>query len=156
MRRAALERYKSFLIYRNSFIEAVVPQSYNTVANWILRTFVKIKLKVAISLANCKARIALLALRNTFGSKSSEEQKHYLLEVLREYKITSKISFFISDSTSNNDKALKLLANVDTDCISEVCRTANNPDKNDDLSIPSVTQFEQILRTKDRQAILRA
>jgi len=215
MRRAASERHKSLLIYRNSFIEAAVPQSHNTVANWILRTFVKIKPKVAASLAcakssitisfdgwksgtevdylgvmahwidsNCKARVALLALRNTFGSKSGEEQKHHLLEVLREYKITSKIGFFISDSASNNDKALELLAKhidldpaqqrlrcaahvvnlvckailygVDTDCISEVCRTADNPDENDDLSTPSVTQFEQILRTKDRQAILRA
>jgi len=66
--------------------------------------------------SNCKARVALLALRNTFGSKSGEEQKHYLLKVLREYKITSKIGFFISDSASNNDKALKLLAkHIDLD-----------------------------------------
>jgi len=39
--------------------------------------------------------------------------------------------------------------------ISEVCLTADDPDE-DDLSTPSVTQFEQILRTNDQQAIIRA
>ena len=51
----------------------------------------------------------LLALRNTYGSHAAAEMKHHLLAVIREYRITTKLAFFMADSANNNDAALDLL-----------------------------------------------
>ncbi|KAK1046531.1 hypothetical protein LTR74_017945 [Friedmanniomyces endolithicus] len=50
----------------------------------------------------------LLALRNTFGNKTGEEQKHHLHEVPREFKISSRIGYFMADNASNNNSAIRL------------------------------------------------
>ena len=121
----------------------------------------------------------LLALRNTHGSHLGEEIKHHLLAVIQEYRITTKLAFFVADNASNNDTALELLAKdlfeiepckqrlrcgchiinlvakailygCDIDCIEEVLA-------NDNLtSLPGVSQFEAILRGQDELAKLKA
>jgi hypothetical protein len=58
-----------------------------------------------------RVKNVLLALRNTYGSHTGEEMAHHLLEVSREYKITTKISWFMADNASNNDTVLELLRN---------------------------------------------
>ena len=51
----------------------------------------------------------LLALRNTYGLHTAAEMKHHLYTVIREYRITTKLAYFVADSASNNDLALELL-----------------------------------------------
>ena len=118
----------------------------------------------------------LLALRNTYGPHFAEELKHHLLQVTREYKITNKLAFFMSDSASNNDAALRLLEDdisidttkqrlrctahvvnlvckailygCDTDCIEDAL--------SDDINTNSVSSFEKVLRSGDEVTKLQA
>jgi hypothetical protein len=122
----------------------------------------------------------LLALRNTYGSHAAAEMKHHLLTVVREYRITTKLAFFIADSANNNDAALDLLQHdlaiqpskqrlrcgchiinlvakailygCDIDCIED----AINDDTSDLSTIPGVSHFEAILHGKDELAKLQA
>jgi hypothetical protein len=122
----------------------------------------------------------LLALRNTYRSHTAAETKHHLLAVIREYRITTKLAFFIADNANNNDAALDLLAvdldirplkqrlrcschiinlvakailyGCDIDCIED----ALNDDDGDLSTTPGVSRFEAILRGKDELATLQA
>ena len=122
----------------------------------------------------------LLALRNTYGSHAAAEMKHHLLAVVREYRITTKLAFFIADSANNNDAALDLLQpdlpiqpskqrlrcgchiinlvakailyGCDIDCIED----ALNDDAGDLSTIAGVSHFEAILHGKDELAKLQA
>ena len=51
----------------------------------------------------------LLALRNIYGSHKGVELNRHLRAVCREFKISTKVAFFMADNASNNDSALKLL-----------------------------------------------
>jgi len=51
-----------------------------------------------------------LALRDTYGSYSSENIKDYLLAVLRKYQISNEVAYFATSNATNNNEALKLLA----------------------------------------------
>jgi hypothetical protein len=62
--------------------------------------------------ANFKPKVILLSLRNTYGSHAGEEIKQQLYDVLTEYRILDRIAFFMADNATSNDKALKLLAEV--------------------------------------------
>jgi len=133
---------------------------------------------------NYNLKSVLLALRNTYGVHTGEEQKHHLYEVLREFKVITKIGYFMADNASNNDAALALLAQqmelnpvkqrlrcsghiinlvckailygVDNDAINEAIHGADNDDEADDLTTVAVTQFESVLRGNDQAAIIRA
>ena len=122
----------------------------------------------------------LLALRNTYGSHTAAEIRHHLLAVVREYRITTKLAFFMADSANNNDAALDLLQNdldiqpskqrlrctchiinlvakailygCDIDCIEE----AINDDTSDLSTASSISHFEAILHGKDELAKLQA
>lgn len=125
----------------------------------------------------------LLALRNTYGSHTGEEISHHLLAVAREYKISSKISYFMADNASNNDCALHLLRHdldidptksrlrccghiinlvtkailygTDVDCIEEVINHAESEEYGDFAGC-SVSRFEATLRANDNVAVLKA
>jgi hypothetical protein len=120
----------------------------------------------------------LLVLRNIYRLYIAIETKHYLLVVIREYRITTKLAFFIADNANNNDVALDLLVvdldirllkqrlryscyiinlvakailySYDIDCIED----ALNNDDRDLSTIPGVSRFKAILRSKDELAIL--
>lgn len=118
----------------------------------------------------------LLALRNTYGSHTAEELKHHLLTVVREYRITTRIAFFMADSAPNNDPALELLqSDLDIDPVAQrlrcACHVINLVCKailygcdidcidnalSDEAIHSGVAQFEQILRSKDKLAKLGA
>ena len=127
-----------------------------------------------------KIKNVLIALRNTYGSHAAAELKHHLLEVIREYRITTKLAYFMADSANNNDAALDLLAvdlpiqpskqrlrcgchiinlvskailyGCDIDCIEDALQNEDN-----DLSFTSaVSRFEAILHGKDELAKLQA
>jgi len=51
----------------------------------------------------------LLALRNTYRSYDAGEIKSYLLNVIKEYRISTRLAYFIADSAAANNKALRLL-----------------------------------------------
>jgi hypothetical protein len=122
----------------------------------------------------------LLALRNTYGSHTAAEIKHHLLVVVREYRITTKIAYFMADSANSNDAALELLQKdldiqpskqrlrcachiinlvckailygCDIDCIEDAIQ-----DNDGGLSYCSgVSRFEAVLHGKDELAKLRA
>ena len=124
----------------------------------------------------------LLALRNTYGSHTAEELKHHLLAVIREYRITTKIAFFMADSAQSNDAALRLLQEdlpiepskqrlrcachiinlvckailygVDTDCMDDALEHDETNSQGNVLS--RVSYFENVLRTNDELAKLKA
>ena len=127
-----------------------------------------------------KIKNVLIALRNTYGSHAAAELKHHLLEVIREYRITTRLAYFMADSANNNDAALDLLAvdlpiqpskqrlrcgchiiNLvskailyccDIDCVEDALQNEDN-----DLSFTSaVSRFEAILHGKDELAKLQA
>lgn len=51
----------------------------------------------------------LLALRRLHGDHSGENQAGLLSEVLKDFEITDKIGYFVTDNASNNDNAVDLL-----------------------------------------------
>ena len=59
---------------------------------------------------NHEVKTVILALRDAFGSHSSENIKDHLLTVLREYQISNKVAYLAADNATNNNRALKLLA----------------------------------------------
>ena len=61
--------------------------------------------------SNYEVKNVLLALRNTYGSHLAAELQHHLLDVIREFRITTRIGYFMASSASNNDVALRLLQN---------------------------------------------
>ena len=118
----------------------------------------------------------LLGLRNTYGSHIGAELKHHLLAVLRDYRISTKVAFFMADNASNNDKALELLQTelnidpvkqrlrcaghiinlvckavlygTDVDCINDIIRHAESTDT-EDFYDSKVSQFEATLRSSN-------
>jgi len=110
----------------------------------------------------------LLALRNTHGSHAAEELQYHLYEVCSEYGITDRLQYFIADSASNNDRALRLLAlqlpidvaqqrlrctghvfnlvcqailyGVDIDCIDQVLEHSEAPDTSQQYDIELVDE----------------
>ena len=59
--------------------------------------------------ANYQVKNTLLALRNTYGQNNADHLSHHLLNVFKEYRITTKLAFFIADSANTNDAALRRL-----------------------------------------------
>ena len=121
----------------------------------------------------------LLALRNTFGSHTAQEQQHHLLAVCRDFRISNRIAYFMADNASNNDKTLELLSKeidfkpeqsrlrcaghiinlvtkailygTDVDCVDEVLSASN-----DSLFDSGVSKFEAALRSQDPAEVLKA
>jgi hypothetical protein len=130
-----------------------------------------------------RGKNVLIALRNTYGSHTGAEIAYQLLAVTREYKISSKVAYFMADNASNNDTALQLLESdlniqanksrlrcvghiinlvtksilygTDIDCIEETIDHATSK-KDTNFYTDSVSRFEAILRSKDDVAILQA
>ena len=59
--------------------------------------------------SNLELKTVLLALKPSYGHDAREPQDT-LLSVLREYKISDKIGYFIADNAANNDAARRLLS----------------------------------------------
>jgi len=125
----------------------------------------------------------LLALRNTYGSHDAGEIKSHLLDVIKEYRISTRLAYFIADSAAANDKALRLLKSdfsidpskqrlrcaghiinlvckailygCDVDCIKQALSDSQS-DETSDLRLPAVTSFEAILRGKEDYTTLQA
>jgi hypothetical protein len=55
-------------------------------------------------------RLVVLGMRNTLGSHTSANMADHLLSVLQDFSISQKVTFFIADNATNNDKALSVLA----------------------------------------------
>jgi hypothetical protein len=55
-------------------------------------------------------KVVLLALKNTFGYHTGLEMKEHLREACKDYKISIRITYFIADNATPNDKAIELLA----------------------------------------------
>ena len=51
----------------------------------------------------------LLALRRLYGTHSGENQAKLIIDVLKEYEITDKIGYFITDNASNNDTCIDII-----------------------------------------------
>lgn len=128
-----------------------------------------------------KLRTVVLALRDTHGSHTGANIADHLFEVLGDYKIRSKVSFFAADNATNNDMALKLLAEqiahynpvkqrlrcaghvlnlvckailygVDEDCVVETLLSIDD----DTHAFTAVSTFEDTLHTANEQAKLLA
>jgi len=118
----------------------------------------------------------LLALRNTYRSHDAGEIKSHLLNVIKEYRIGTRLAYFIADSAAANNKALRLLKSdflidpskqrlrcasyiinlvckavlysCDVDCIKQAPSDSQS-DETSDLRLPTITSFEVILRSKE-------
>lgn len=55
---------------------------------------------------DCKRRHVLLGLRELFGEHSGKNQAVLLLQIIREYKIQGRISYFMADNADNCDTAI--------------------------------------------------
>jgi hypothetical protein len=55
-------------------------------------------------------KAVLLALKNTFGNHTGLEMKEHLREACKDYKISTRIAYFMADNATPNDKAIELLA----------------------------------------------
>ena len=125
----------------------------------------------------------LLALRNTYGCHTGDELAHHLLNVIRDYRISTKLAYFIADNASSNDTALHILQTdltvtpkkqrircvchvinlvtksilygTDIDCINDVLRHAEHSDDTD-LYDDQVSKFEEALRSTDEVVRLKA
>lgn len=63
-----------------------------------------------------KLKTVMLGLKNLWGHHTGENMKHQLLDVIREYKISNSLGFFMADSANTNDAAIRLLGNdIDVD-----------------------------------------
>jgi hypothetical protein len=125
----------------------------------------------------------LLALRNTYGCYTGDELAHYLLNVIRDYRISTKLAYFIADNASSNDIALyilqtdltvtpkkqriryvcyiinlvtkSILYSTDIDCINDVLRHAEYSNDTD-LYDDQVSKFEEALRSTNEVVRLKA
>jgi hypothetical protein len=55
---------------------------------------------------NFKARTILLGMKRLFGPKSGENQAELVIEVIKKYKLESRLGFCIMDNAGDNDKCL--------------------------------------------------
>lgn len=125
--------------------------------------------------SNYRPKTTLLALRSTYGSHTGETMMEHLQEVIKDYRISNKLSFFMADNASNNDKAIRLLAahfdfhptksrlrctghttnlvcksilyGVNVDCLEEALRSDTS--EAEGLYDDSVAAFERELRAAD-------
>ena len=214
LRKASSQRFRDLVGYHNPTVAPVLPETHDTVRDWIIAGAQQSKLAVRRSLEKARSRITLsfdawksdneldllgiiahyideqyqpknvlLALRNTYGAHSGVNMKHHLLEVVREYKISNKVIFFMADNASPNDTALELLESelninaaesrlrctghvinlvckailygTDVHCVNEVIRHSESDDDTT-LYDSSVSQFEKALRSKDDVDKLKA
>ena len=123
-----------------------------------------------------KIENVLLALRNAYGCHTGDELQYQLVTILREYKISTKVAYFVADNASNNDRALhflqhelsidpvkqrircachvlnlvtkSILYGTDVDCVNEVLHRAEHGDEAD-LYSDTVSKFEEALRSSD-------
>ena len=140
LRQASVDRLRALLSFQNPIVEPLVPQSHHTARDWILDAFAAAKPAIINSLQEAQStitisfdhwladneldllgvvahyldkelelRTVLLALKPTYGHHG-EELQETLLAVLREYKISDKIGYFVADNAGNNDVALQLLS----------------------------------------------
>ena len=119
-------------------------------------------------------KTVLLALTPTAGSHTGENLAERLLQTAQEYKIGTSIGFFIADSASNNDTAIKCLSDdlevtvkeqrlrcaahiinlvckaillgVDDDCFEDICQDYDRDD--DEATEATVRQFEATVRSE--------
>jgi hypothetical protein len=126
----------------------------------------------------------LLALRNTFGNKTGLKIKTHLLDVCKEYKISNRIAYLMSDNATICDAAVEqlgehldiqplkarlrctahtinlvaksMLFGVDSDCIAQVIRE-HGIEEADELH-DETSAFRVTLRSSqvDEQATLKA
>ncbi|KAF4547224.1 Hypothetical protein D9617_52g060450 [Elsinoe fawcettii] len=128
-----------------------------------------------------KPKTVVVALKDALGSHTGDNIAEQLIEVLRDYDICSRVTYFAADNATNNDKALRLLTRnleidpvkqrlgcvghilnlvckailygVDEDCIARVL-DEGAPVELADAS--GVTTLEGILRTGDEAGRLEA
>jgi hypothetical protein len=119
-------------------------------------------------------KAVLLALKNTFDNHTGLEMKEHLREACKDYKISTRIAYFMADNATPNDKAIELLTEhlelqprkqrlrctahsinlvakailygVDVDYITDALREAIEDDEDDDLQNDTVNAFEAALR----------
>ena len=56
-----------------------------------------------------RVQTRLLALRRLYGEHSGENQAELLADVLKDYELTDKIGYFVTDNASNNNTAVDIL-----------------------------------------------
>lgn len=134
--------------------------------------------------SNLELRTVLLALKPSYGHDAQELQDT-LLSVLREYKISDKISYLVADNASNNDAALRLLSHhidikpakqrlrcsghvinlvvkailygVDSECLLDSALLETDYRGDSELfDTSTVSRFEAALRSKDEASRLDA
>ncbi|KAI6852164.1 hypothetical protein KC333_g8906 [Hortaea werneckii] len=117
LRQASGDKVKALISFRNPIVEPQVPQSHHTPRDWIVEAFTRAKThghpvsangKKHNNCRNLELKSVLLALKPSYGHDAQELQDT-LLSVLREYKISDRIGYFIADNAANNDAALRLL-----------------------------------------------
>jgi hypothetical protein len=215
LRQASGDKLKALLSFRNPIVEPIVPQSHHTPRDWLVNAFTaakpaiikalqKARSTITISFDNwladneldllgvvahyldkeLKLKTVLLALKPSYGHHG-EELQETLLAVLREYKISDKIGYFVADNASNNDAALQLLSQhidlkpaeqrlrcsghiinlvakailygVDKDCVLDAALLDKDHDGDSELQdTASVSQFEAALRSNDEASRLAA
>jgi hypothetical protein len=56
-----------------------------------------------------RVQTRLLALRCLYGEHSGENQAELLADVLKDYELTDKIGYFVTDNASNNNTTINIL-----------------------------------------------
>jgi hypothetical protein len=134
--------------------------------------------------SNLELKTVLLALKPSYGHDAQELQDT-LLSVLREYKISDKIGYFIADNAANNDATLRLLSHhidvkpakqrlhcsghvinlvvkailygVDNECMLDAALSEADYGGDSELyDTSTVSEFEAALRSKDKASRLDA
>ena len=215
LRQASGDKVKALISFRNPIVEPLVPQSHHTPRDWIVEAFIAAKPMVIESLQMARSTITvsfdhwladneldllgvvahyldsslelktvLLALKPSYGHDAQELQET-LLSVLREYKISDKIGYFIADNAANNDAALRLLSRhidvkparqrlrcsghvinlvvkailygVDSECMLDAALSESDHRGDSELfDTSTVSKFEAVLRSKDESSRLDA
>jgi hypothetical protein len=133
--------FRAFLYYLNQEVDNWLPQSHNTVREWVLRQF-KIKKDAQIqrlqsSLSDThimvdlwsspnqlpvlgitavyvcedgKMEKSVLALKVVEGAHDGENLSKYVMDVISEWGIASKLGYFNMDNAPNNDTMLKAIS----------------------------------------------
>lgn len=56
-----------------------------------------------------KVRTRLIAMRRVYGGHSGENQAKLLVEILREFELTDRLGYFVSDNATSNDSCIDIL-----------------------------------------------
>jgi len=138
LRLVECEEFRAFLVYLNKDINAWLPNSHQTIREWVIRQRDSLKVQIKGRLHSSRTLIhiscdiwtssnslailgiiahyiaedgqlerSLLSMKDIIGSHEGTNLAPYIIEVIRDWGIASKLGYFQMDNAGNNDTMLK-------------------------------------------------